>query len=257
MLRIGKTVENQNLLDLVDFAGAIEEGFGIAPRNSLFGQTAGAGANALLNVPQGVQHAVFKLFSKPTLNKQEAIKAMREYLEEYITKKGVITPSQVIKEVSESVNQNISDDLISEAKKYKSAEEFVKAQTDPLFEFKTGVGIKDEFIARGTVKEAINDIGGIKNVERGFMDKNKLEVTENINTSSQRYRQVLDEVKKGERTPIIANEYGEVLDGHHRLKAYEEIGLKEIPVVAPKGTPEIKVNSKSQLTDIWNKANKL
>ena len=89
------------------------------------------------------------------------------------------------------------------------------------------------------------------------MDKNKLEVTENINTSSQRYRQVLDEVKKGERTPIIANEYGEVLDGHHRLKAYEEIGLKEIPVVAPKGTPEIKVNSKSQLTDIWNKANKL
>ena len=133
----------------------------------------------------------------------------------------------------------------------------MKAQTDPLFEFKTGVGIKDEFIARGTVKEAINDIGGIKNVERGFMDKNKLEVTENINTSSQRYRQVLDEVKKGERTPIIANEYGEVLDGHHRLKAYEEIGLKEIPVVAPKGTPEIKVNSKSQLTDIWNKANKL
>ena len=87
MLRIGKAVENQNLLDLVDFAGAIEEGFGIAPRNSLFGQTAGAGANALLNVPQGVQHAVFKLFSKPTLNKQEAIKAMREYLEEFISKR--------------------------------------------------------------------------------------------------------------------------------------------------------------------------
>ena len=87
MLRIGKAVENQNLLDLVDFAGAIEEGFGIAPRNSLFGQTAGAGANALLNVPQGFQHAVFKLFSKPTLNKQEAIKAMREYLEEFISKR--------------------------------------------------------------------------------------------------------------------------------------------------------------------------
>lgn len=87
MLRVGKTVEKQNLLDLVDFAGAIEEGFGIAPRNSLFGQTAGAGADALLNVPQGVQHAVFKLFSKPTLNKQEAIKAMREYIEEFISKK--------------------------------------------------------------------------------------------------------------------------------------------------------------------------
>lgn len=87
MLRIGKTAENQNLLDLVDFAGAIEEGFGIAPRNSLFGQTAGAGANALLDVPQGVKQAVFKLFSKPTLNKQEAIKAMREYLEEFIIKR--------------------------------------------------------------------------------------------------------------------------------------------------------------------------
>jgi len=149
-----------------------------------------------------------------------------------------------------------SPSIITEAKKYKSADEFVKAQTDPLSEFKTGAGIKDEFIARGTVKEAISDIGGIKNVERGFIDKSKLEVTENINTSSQRYRQVLEEVKNGERTPIIVNEYGEVLDGHHRLKAYEEIGLKEIPVIAPKGTPEIKVSSKSQLTDLWNKANK-
>jgi hypothetical protein len=151
--------------------------------------------------------------------------------------------------------QGKADDLVTEAKKYKSADDFVKAQTDPLFEFKTGAGIKDPDIARGTVKEAISDIGGLRNVHRGVIDKNKLEVTENINTSSERYKQVLAEVKKGERTPIIANEYGEVIDGHHRLKAYEEIGLNEVPVIAPKDF-SIKISTKSQLEEIWSKANK-
>ena len=150
---------------------------------------------------------------------------------------------------------SVDDILIQEAKKHKSAEDFVKAQTDPLSEFNTGKGISDPYIARGTVKEVIKDIGGLKNVRRGLIDPNKLEVTENINTRSERYKIVLEEVKKGERTPIIVNEYGEIMDGHHRLKAYQEIGLKEVPVVAPKEF-SIDTIDKSKLTEIWNKANK-
>jgi hypothetical protein len=144
-------------------------------------------------------------------------------------------------------------DLINEAKKYKSAEEFVKAQGDPLSEFKSGIGIKDPDIARGTVKEAIQDIGGMKNVQRGKKPISEIVKSENINTLSERYKGVLEQVKKGERTPIIIDQYGEIYDGHHRLEAYREIGLREIPVVAPKGT-EMITYTKSQLIDIWKRA---
>jgi len=146
--------------------------------------------------------------------------------------------------------------LEQEATKYKSAEEFVKAKSEPLYEFNNYKTIKDKYIARGTVKEAINDIGGIKNVSRGTVYVSDLVKTENVNLSSERARQVSREVKSGVITPLVINEYGEVLDGHHRLAIYKELGIKEIPVIAPKGTEFVKPISKSQLTDIWEKANK-
>ncbi len=146
--------------------------------------------------------------------------------------------------------------LEQEATKYKSAEEFVKAKSEPLYEFNNYKTIKDKYIARGTVKEAINDIGGIKNVSRGTVYVSDLVKTENVNLSSERARQVSREVKSGVITPLVINEYGEVLDGHHRLAIYKELGIKEIPVIAPKGTEFVKPISKSQLTEIWEKANK-
>ena len=150
--------------------------------------------------------------------------------------------------------QDVTKDLTEQAKKYKSAEEFYKAQTDPLKEFKAGVGIKDPDIARGTVKEAINDIGGIDNVKRGNVDINKLETTEKINTSSERYKAIEAEVKSGKITPIIADENLSVMDGHHRLEVYRAMGMKDIPVIIPKETAGVKFQTKSQLTEIWNKA---
>ena len=143
--------------------------------------------------------------------------------------------------------------LDKEAPKYKSAEEFVKAQTDPLFEFKK-IGTVKDGLGAGTVKDAINDIGGIDNVRRGSVDVNKLETTENINTNSTRYKAVESEVKKGNITPIIADEYLQIMDGHHRLEVYKAMGMKDIPVIVPKDTVDVKFQTKSQLTDIWNKA---
>uniref|UniRef100_A0A6M3J6S2 Putative helicase n=2 Tax=viral metagenome TaxID=1070528 RepID=A0A6M3J6S2_9ZZZZ len=108
--------------------------------------------------------------------------------------------------------------------------------TDPLYEFNSDIGIEDEDIARGTVIEAIDDIGGIENVERGVVNIDDLVPTESVNMDSVRGRNVLEAVRSGERTPIIIDNYMQVMDGHHRIKAYQELGIKQIPAIAPIGT---------------------
>jgi hypothetical protein len=167
---------------------------------------------------------------------------------------GFVSPGEIQKSFSKASVPGT--DLLQEAKRYKSAEDFVKAKSDPLYEFKNYKTIEDKDIARGTVKEAINDIGGIKNVSRGTVNINDLITTEKVNMFSARAKQVVNEVKSGVKTPIVIDEYGAVMDGHHRLNVYKELGIREIPVIAPKGTEFVRPISKYQLTDIWNKANK-
>ena len=135
----------------------------------------------------------------------------------------------------------------------QSFDEWVKIQNDPLLEFKKLGTVKDGTGA-GTVKEAINDIGGINNVRRGEAPIGRLETTENINTNSQRYKAIEAEVKSGKITPIITDEYLRVMDGHHRLEVYKSMGMKEVPVIVPKETVGVKFKTRSQLIDIWNKA---
>lgn len=110
-----------------------------------------------------------------------------------------------------------------------------------------------------TNKEAINDIGGLKNVERGTIDINKVSPTEKMNLSSDRGQAVLDEIKSGIRVPLVLDDFGnglEIIDGNHRYLAYKSLGISDIPVIAPKGS-EINVKTKSQLISEWNKAQKL
>lgn len=171
-----------------------------------------------------------------------------------------VKPLKDVAEESPKLGLSIEDvskgTLEQQARNYKTAEEFWKAQTDPLFEFKTLKTIEDPNVARGTVKEAIDDIGGIENVRRGKVDISKLETTEEINTNSQRYKAIENEVKSGKVTPIIADEYLRIYDGHHRLEVYKALGMKEVPVIVPKMTPNVKFQTKSELTSIWEKANK-
>lgn len=85
--RQGIDVPVQDLEDLVDFAGAIEEGFGITPRNTFFGQTSGGVSEALMNNPLSPTQAVVNLFSKPKRDDKRALAAMRRYVEEVLSKK--------------------------------------------------------------------------------------------------------------------------------------------------------------------------
>ena len=133
----------------------------------------------------------------------------------------------------------------------QSFDEWVKIQNDPLLEFKKLGTVKDGTGA-GTVKEAINDIGGINNVRRGEAPIGRLETTENINTNSQRYKAIEAEVKSGKITPIITDEYLRVMDGHHRLGVYKAMGMKEVPVIVPKETAGVKFKTRSQLKAEWD-----
>ena len=84
--RKGITVPKQDIADLVDFAGALEEGFGITPRNTFFGQTSGGVQNALQSVPPmsvgGAVNAVLNIATKPGKSDKRALEAMRAYVRE-------------------------------------------------------------------------------------------------------------------------------------------------------------------------------
>lgn len=85
--RTGKSLPKQDLEDLVDTAGAIEEGLGITPRNSFFGQVSGAQKNALGGVPTSVGDAMGKvtdILTKSEANPKRAVKAMQAYTKDAI-----------------------------------------------------------------------------------------------------------------------------------------------------------------------------
>lgn len=87
--RLGKPLPRQDLADLVDFAGSLEEGLGITPRNSFFGQTSGGVRDAIEGIPTSIGGAISKVAdfatkSKP--NPQRTLKAMRSYTDSVISK---------------------------------------------------------------------------------------------------------------------------------------------------------------------------
>lgn len=129
--------------------------------------------------------------------------------------------------------------LEQEARKYKSAEEFVKAQEK--------LGDNSPF----KIVEISND---------NFFGKNPLI---KLRANKADYQPSIDyaikRIKNGEKPRIDVNDNNlgkglEVQDGNHTLEAYRQLGIENIPVRDySRGRKAIK----SQLTDIWNKANKL
>ena len=166
------------------------------------------------------------------------------------------TPSTNLTEQAKGKTLDELPEDLTMVAKGNSMKGFIQSQTDPLYEYKTGIGLKDDFVARSGVLDAIDDVGGVENLHRGYIDPNKLTMTESINTSvdNKRYQRVLEEVQAGERTPVVVDNAGLVFDGHHRLEAYNEIGLTEVPVVAPKSF-DVNALTVKQLEDIWKKAN--
>jgi uncharacterized protein (UPF0248 family) len=97
---------------------------------------------------------------------------------------------------------------------------------------------EDEFIGKGTFKEAIDNIGGPDNVERRTIDRTQIKSTENVSLDTERGQRALEEIKSGKRVPIVARPTGpntfEVEDGNHRLKAYGELKINDIPIITTK-----------------------
>lgn len=149
------------------------------------------------------------------------------------------------------------DNLTKEARKYKSAEEFVKAQADKQIEElikESGTGTVK--IYHGTDVESANLIkksGLFKSSENqpSFFTKSKKEALEYARNKS-KYRGKEPEVMEIEvpKWAITKNNAGEI-ETHLGVPLYREFGN----VYRPKDEELLRAFGKPQLTDIWNKAN--
>jgi hypothetical protein len=79
--------------------------------------------------------------------------------------------------------------------------------------------------------------------ERTSLPADKIKQRETVDLQSEKFKEIKKAVSRGDRTPIIVDDTGFVLDGHHRLNAYIESGANygEVPVlrVVGKGTGKI------------------
>lgn len=138
------------------------------------------------------------------------------------------------------------DPLINEAKKYKSAEEFVKAQGTPVY--------------HGTKKNLPKNLNTDK-VIFTTLDKNYASKYGNINEMILPQNTKIKSINNLDLTKDLFNKKFNSLEEFYKTlkkEGYDAIKLNNIE----KGHSEIIVlkpeilKTKSQLTDIWNKANK-
>jgi len=126
--------------------------------------------------------------------------------------------------------QDVSlDNLTTEAKKFKTADEFVKAGIFSEARDSSTRGIIRKQLSEITEAEPPQILKPNKNNPK--LDKDTVSIKEEI-------------IEDGGR-PYVLIDGVNVIDGHHTLQAYLNLGFDEIPTI-----------QKSQLTDIWNKANK-
>lgn len=118
--------------------------------------------------------------------------------------------------------------LTIEAKKYKSAEDFIKQVS-----FSPARDSKD----RGVIRRFLSKETTIEPIDILELDKNNPKID---NSTVKTYEQMIE---GGER-PFLLIDGNRVIDGHHKLQAYKNLGFDEVPTI-----------SKKQLTDIWDSAN--
>jgi len=118
--------------------------------------------------------------------------------------------------------------LEQEAKKYKSAEEFIGQV--PFSHAKDSK-------SRGVIRKGLEDKTINKNIEELIPNPKNQQIEQST------VKIYEDEISEGKKHFLVIDEKGNVIDGHHKLKAYKNLGINEVPVV-----------TKQQLTDIWNKA---
>lgn len=132
-----------------------------------------------------------------------------------------------------------TDDLVERAKKFKSAEEFArKGKRDgvPLYEVEK---IDTDFVLDSVDAKKIGyDFEG-----RYFED---------ITKSEKKIKENIERLKKGERLdPVLINTKGDIIDGQHRMHAYELLGYDEIPVYRAKNKKTTFDNIRTRTKDIY------
>ena len=122
----------------------------------------------------------------------------------------------------------VKADLVEEAKKYKSAEEFVKAgMYSPA----------RDSVARNEIRKVLSTI--TENRKANTLRENP--DNPSIDKSTVNIR--AEDIREGKR-PYIVVDGDMIIDGHHTYQAYLKEGIEDVPVI-----------TKSQLEDIWNQAN--
>lgn len=141
------------------------------------------------------------------------------------------SPKNVISKSVPQKAKNVKDNLIQEARKYKSAEEFVEA-----------IKLKDkklERFARNFVREDIPLI------------RQKIKISD-IETSGLKSTETISErAIKDPSFPVVVAKVGDrfnLLDGRNRITILKNRGVSEVDAIV--------AQPKSQLIDIWNKAQK-
>lgn len=172
--------------------------------------------------------------------------------------------------VQKSSSLNDITDLLSEAKKYKTAEEFVKAQGIPVFRGQTS----DKFTMEGksagigksfTTDKKIAEVYGYNgNIIDGFVDNKDMLRYNELDTNTKKYiKSIIDEridaVKIGLENENIKPfeqlvlELGEIA----RIKNKKAIDINSFGIPSESEIrilSEDAIKTKSQLEDIWKKA---
>lgn len=146
--------------------------------------------------------------------------------------------------------------LIEEAKKYNTAEEFVEKENYiDSGKIKTQSGHPLDNLPISAKPRLIHS--SLFKLEKEAFGKtgdniayHQRDISEGDPSKTWNRNYWVKQIKKGERPPILVESRDgqlRVSDGNHRLTAYFQENIKEIPVIFDKSV-------KSQLTDIWNKA---
>ena len=151
--------------------------------------------------------------------------------------------------------------LAAEARKYGSAEEFVKAIHDSksslMGNFGEQYGVVDESILP---KSNIRKVGGQEAIAdiKKFIQGDK-SLGEKL-ASATDHEGLGRFYKEGKLPPIIVEQMGggkiDIIDGQHRLQALRELGIKKIEIASISDTNQGFVKGTSQLTDFYNQATK-
>jgi hypothetical protein len=166
--------------------------------------------------------------------------------------------------------QDNVDSLIEEARKYKSAEEFVKGQGTPIYH---GTNVKNAEMIKNNPR--LLSVEEQQQFPTTVVGDTQIGISSSKEKSIAEYFASLQPTNRGEVVDLVLPNNANIYTLPDGVDSIDSLGLKELQRIKNLGydaiedvsniggeseirviTPEI-LKTKSQLTDIWNKANQL